>query len=217
MPPRPLPRIVIAITEFAHLMRLAASEVEESICRLAQMSRAAGIHMLISTARSSADIVTGLIKASLPARISFRQPTKRESRAILDANGAESLLGRGDMLFRRPSAEGLIRLHGPWASYHELARRPRTGAARAGQPTTRGSSRTGDSWLPVHCLAASHALSGPAGRPSRICPRSRQIAFCVMSTPASAQTFIARAASGALMTREPPNPVELATRIPRSS
>jgi S-DNA-T family DNA segregation ATPase FtsK/SpoIIIE len=120
--PRPSPRIVIAVDEFAHLMRWAPTEVEESVCRLAQMSRAAGIHLLLATDFPSPDVVTDLIKASVPARISLRQPTRRESRAILDARGAESLLARGDMLYLRPSAEGLIRLHGPRVSDGELAR-----------------------------------------------------------------------------------------------
>src|SRR5947209_18554160 len=94
---RPLPFIVIIIDELADLMMLDQSNVEESITRLAQMARAVGIHLILATQRPSVDVITGLIKANFPARISFRVATKVDSRTILDANGAEALLGRGDM------------------------------------------------------------------------------------------------------------------------
>ncbi len=121
-PPKTLPFIVVVIDELADLMMVAGNEVEESICRLAQMARAVGIHLILATQRPSVDVITGLIKANLPARISFRVSSKIDSRTILDANGAEKLLGRGDMLFLPPSSHRLLRLHGAYISEQESAR-----------------------------------------------------------------------------------------------
>ena len=120
--PKPLPYIVVVIDELADLMMVASNEVEESIARLAQMARAIGIHLLLATQRPSVDVITGLIKANLPARISFRVSSKVDSRTILDGNGAEQLLGRGDMLFLPPASSRLIRVHGPYISEQETAR-----------------------------------------------------------------------------------------------
>ncbi len=120
--PKPLPFIVVVIDELADLMMVAGNEVEESICRLAQMARAVGIHLILATQRPSVDVITGLIKANLPSRISFRVSSKTDSRTILDANGAEQLLGRGDMLFLPPASSRCIRLHGPYISEQESAR-----------------------------------------------------------------------------------------------
>ena len=120
--PRPLPFIVIVIDELADLMMVASIEVEESIARLAQMARAVGIHLILATQRPSVDVITGLIKANLPSRISFRVSSKVDSRTILDGNGAEQLLGRGDMLFLPPATARYIRLHGPYISEQESAR-----------------------------------------------------------------------------------------------
>ena len=120
--PRPLPFIVVVIDELADLMMVASNEVEESICRLAQMARAVGIHLILATQRPSVDVITGLIKANLPSRISFRVSSKTDSRTILDGNGAEQLLGRGDMLFLPPASSRCIRLHGPYISEQESAR-----------------------------------------------------------------------------------------------
>jgi S-DNA-T family DNA segregation ATPase FtsK/SpoIIIE len=117
-----LPFIVVVIDELADLMMVASNEVEESICRLAQMARAVGIHLILATQRPSVDVVTGLIKANLPSRISFRLSSKTDSRTILDANGAEQLLGRGDMLFLPPASSRCIRLHGPYITEQESAR-----------------------------------------------------------------------------------------------
>jgi DNA segregation ATPase FtsK/SpoIIIE, S-DNA-T family len=120
--PKPLPFIVVVIDELADLMMVASNEVEESIARLAQMARAVGIHLILATQRPSVDVITGLIKANLPARISFRVSSKIDSRTILDGNGAEQLLGRGDMLFLPPASSRVIRLHGPYISEQESAR-----------------------------------------------------------------------------------------------
>jgi S-DNA-T family DNA segregation ATPase FtsK/SpoIIIE len=120
--PKPLPYVLVVIDELADLMMVASSEVEESIARLAQMARAVGIHLILATQRPSVDVITGLIKANLPARISFRVSSKVDSRTILDGNGAEQLLGRGDMLYLPPASSRLIRLHGPYISEQEGAR-----------------------------------------------------------------------------------------------
>jgi DNA segregation ATPase FtsK/SpoIIIE, S-DNA-T family len=120
--PRPLPFIVVVIDELADLMMVASSEVEQSIARLAQMARAVGIHLILATQRPSVDVITGLIKANMPTRISFRVSSKVDSRTILDGNGAEALLGRGDMLMLPPASSRLIRLHGPYISEQESAR-----------------------------------------------------------------------------------------------
>jgi S-DNA-T family DNA segregation ATPase FtsK/SpoIIIE len=120
--PRPLPFIVVVIDELADLMMVASNEVEQSICRLAQMARAVGIHLILATQRPSVDVITGLIKANMPSRISFRVSSKVDSRTILDANGAEQLLGKGDMLFLPPASSRFIRLHGPYISEQESAR-----------------------------------------------------------------------------------------------
>ena len=118
---QPLPFIVIIIDELADLMMLDRANVEESITRLAQMARAVGIHLILATQRPSVDVITGLIKANIPTRISFRLATKVDSRTILDTNGAESLLGRGDMLFLPPGTSRLMRLHAPYVSEKETA------------------------------------------------------------------------------------------------
>jgi DNA segregation ATPase FtsK/SpoIIIE, S-DNA-T family len=119
---KPLPFIVLLIDELADLMMVAGNEVEESIARLAQMARAVGIHLILATQRPSVDVITGLIKANLPARISFRVSSKTDSRTILDGNGAEQLLGKGDMLFLPPASSRVVRLHGPYISEQESAR-----------------------------------------------------------------------------------------------
>jgi DNA segregation ATPase FtsK/SpoIIIE, S-DNA-T family len=120
--PRPLPFIVVVIDELADLMMVAGNEVEESICRLAQMARAVGIHLILATQRPSVDVITGLIKANLPARIAFRVSSRIDSRTVLDGNGAEQLLGKGDMLFLPPASSRYVRLHGPYISEQESAR-----------------------------------------------------------------------------------------------
>lgn len=115
-----LPFIVVIIDELADLMMTSGKDVEFSIGRLAQMARASGIHLIVATQRPSVDVVTGLIKANLPSRISYRVGQKIDSKVILDQMGAESLLGRGDMLFTPPGSPGLVRLHAPFASEAEI-------------------------------------------------------------------------------------------------
>jgi S-DNA-T family DNA segregation ATPase FtsK/SpoIIIE len=119
---RPLHYIVIVIDELADLMMVSSHEVEESITRLAQMARAVGIHLILATQRPSVDVLTGLIKANFPSRISFRVAARVDSRTILDSIGAEHLLGKGDMLFLPPGSARLTRIHGAYVSEQEIAR-----------------------------------------------------------------------------------------------
>ncbi|MEO8433532.1 MAG: DNA translocase FtsK [Pyrinomonadaceae bacterium] len=121
-PWKPLPFIVIIIDELADLMMASGHEVEESITRLAQMARAVGIHLVLATQRPSVDVITGLIKANFPSRISYRVSSKVDSRTILDTNGAEQLLGRGDMLFLPPGTSRLVRVHGAYVDESEIGR-----------------------------------------------------------------------------------------------
>jgi S-DNA-T family DNA segregation ATPase FtsK/SpoIIIE len=121
-PWKPLPYIVIIIDELSDLMMASGHEVEESITRLAQMARAVGIHLVLATQRPSVDVITGLIKANFPSRISYRVSSKVDSRTILDANGAEHLLGRGDMLFLPPGTSRLLRVHGAYVDEAEIGR-----------------------------------------------------------------------------------------------
>ena len=118
---RPLPFIVIIIDELADLMMLDGQNVEASITRLAQMARAVGIHLVLATQRPSVDVITGLIKANFPARMSFRVATKIDSRTILDANGAEALLGRGDLLYLPNGSARVHRVHAPFVTEKEIA------------------------------------------------------------------------------------------------
>ena len=119
---QPLPYIIVIIDELADLMIVASREVEESIIRLAQMARAAGIHLVLATQRPSVDVLTGIIKANISARISFQVSSRTDSRTILDANGAEALLGAGDMLMLPPGTAKLQRIHGAYASETEIRR-----------------------------------------------------------------------------------------------
>jgi S-DNA-T family DNA segregation ATPase FtsK/SpoIIIE len=117
---RPLPFILILIDELADLMILEGKNVEESVTRLAQMARAVGMHLVLATQRPSVDVITGLIKANFPARISFRVATRVDSRTILDVMGAEHLLGKGDMLFLPPGSSRLTRVHGAFVTESEI-------------------------------------------------------------------------------------------------
>ncbi|MDY6851460.1 MAG: DNA translocase FtsK 4TM domain-containing protein [Thermodesulfobacteriota bacterium] len=121
-PPQPLPYHIIIIDELADLMVVSAREVEESITRLAQMARAAGIHLILATQRPSVDVLTGVIKANMPTRVSFQVASKIDSRTILDTIGSEKLLGNGDMLFLPPGAGKIQRIHGAYVSEAEIKR-----------------------------------------------------------------------------------------------
>jgi S-DNA-T family DNA segregation ATPase FtsK/SpoIIIE len=130
----PLHYIVIIIDELADLMMVSSHEVEEAITRLAQMARAVGIHLILATQRPSVDVLTGLIKANFPSRISFRVAARVDSRTILDSIGAEHLLGKGDMLFLPPGSARLLRIHGAYVTEKEIARLTAY-LRKAGKPT----------------------------------------------------------------------------------
>jgi S-DNA-T family DNA segregation ATPase FtsK/SpoIIIE len=120
IPKEKLPYIVIIIDELADLMMVGSRDVEVGLARLAQMARASGIHLIIATQRPSVDVLTGVIKANFPTRLSFQVSSKIDSRTIIDSNGAESLLGNGDMLFLPPGTAKLQRIHGAYISEDEL-------------------------------------------------------------------------------------------------
>ncbi len=175
-------------------MMLDRANVEESITRLAQMARAVGIHLILATQRPSVDVITGLIKANIPTRISFRLATKVDSRTILDTNGAEALLGRGDMLFLPPGTSRLMRLHAPYVSEKETAavvrflegpgRRPNTSRASSKSPK---DERVAPGWLrtptptkTTPCSTTPSASSSNSARP----PRRSSSAACASATAA---------------------------------
>jgi S-DNA-T family DNA segregation ATPase FtsK/SpoIIIE len=119
-PEERLPYWIVVVDELADLMMVSAGEVQNSLVRLAQIARAVGIHLIVATQRPSVDVVTGLIKANFPTRIAFQVASKVDSRTVLDANGAEQLLGRGDMIFVPPGAGRPMRVHGCWVADNEV-------------------------------------------------------------------------------------------------
>ena len=162
----PMPYIVVVVDEFADLMIVAGKEIEAAVQRLAQMARAAGIHLIMATQRPSVDIITGTIKANFPTRISFKVASKFDSRTILNEQGAEQLLGQGDMLFSNGTGR-MLRVHGPFVSdeevesdrrlparagraalrrrHHRSPSRRGAGRRRRGRPARRASSTTAPS------------------------------------------------------------------------
>ena len=120
--PRSLPYLVIVIDELADLMLVSSRDTEEYLIRLAQKARASGIHLIVATQRPSVDVITGLIKANFPTRISYQVSARMDSRVILDAMGAERLLGMGDLLFMPPGTSRLKRIHGPFVTEEEVTR-----------------------------------------------------------------------------------------------
>ena len=131
-----IPYVLIIIDELADLMMLERANVEEAVTRLAQMARAVGMHLVLATQRPSVDVITGLIKANFPSRISFRVATRVDSRTVLDVMGAEHLLGKGDMLFLPPGSSRLVRVHGTYRQRSRNQPRGRVLEAASRSPNT---------------------------------------------------------------------------------
>ena len=159
--PAPLPHLVVVVDELADLMLVAAHEVENAVARLAQMARAVGIHLIVATQRPSVDVITGVIKANFPARLSFQVSSKVDSRTILDVNGAEQLLGSGDMLFLPPASSKPVRIHGCFVSEMEI-RRVVKFLSRFEHPATAPLPQAGPEVEREGAPAADDALYGQA-------------------------------------------------------
>jgi hypothetical protein len=211
---------VLIVDELADLMVTVGKEIEVLIQRLSQKSRAAGIHLIMATQRPSVDVITGVIKANLPTRISFNVTSRIDSRTILGEQGAEQLLGKGDMLYK-PNTGAMVRVHGPFVSDEEVERSPITGAARASPNMSMPSPRS-----PRTAASASRTTSPPptirksasTARPARSCSRTRRRAARGSSARwASATTPPPSGSSGWRTTaRRPGQPRRPARDLPRS-
>ena len=169
----PLPRLVVLIDELADMMMTAADEVERALCRLAQLARATGIHLVVATQRPSVDVLTGLIKANFPTRLAFAVASQTDSRVVLDQAGAEKLLGRGDALFVPPEAMKPVRLQGAYVSDDEMEAlvahwsaqgRPRYSQADVDQVTALAQSA--DDETDDELVERAHELADTVGRVS---------------------------------------------------
>jgi S-DNA-T family DNA segregation ATPase FtsK/SpoIIIE len=160
-----LPYIVLVIDELADLMMTAFDEVEHTLCRLAQLARATGIHLIVATQRPSVDVVTGLIKANFPTRLSFALTSQVDSRTILDSAGAEKLLGRGDMLFMPTDASKPKRLQGPFLSDAEIERL-----------VNFWGNQSRPDFMPVHFEDAVQPTTGKKGTEDALLEAARQLA-----------------------------------------
>lgn len=174
----PLPYIVVIIDELADLMMVASRDVEESIGRLAQMARACGIHLILATQRPSVDVLTGVIKANFPARISFSVSSKTDSRTILDSNGAEQLLGKGDMLFLSPGSGRITRIHGSYVSEEDTRK-----------VVNHVRTQKGPQFDMSESLEASSHSEGEAGERDELYQKSIDL---VISTGQASASFIQR-------------------------
>ncbi|MBI4343541.1 MAG: DNA translocase FtsK 4TM domain-containing protein [Candidatus Omnitrophica bacterium] len=174
----PLPYLVIVIDELADLMMIAAQDVESAVARLAQLSRAVGLHMILATQRPSVDVITGVIKANFPARIAFQVASKVDSRTILDANGADKLLGRGDLLFLKPGAAKPVRAQGAYVTDGEIEQVMRF--LKAQQPP----------WYDPGLLESQHQPSGGvAGEKDEMYEQAKEL---VLSTGQASTSLLQR-------------------------
>ena len=161
--PEKMPQIVIIVDELADLMMVAPGEVEDAICRLAQLARAAGIHLIIATQRPSVNVITGLIKANMPSRIAFAVSSGVDSRTILDMNGAEKLLGKGDMLFSPYGMPKPLRVQGAFVSDAEVGAVVEFLSSRSGPSGSEAEQRMAEQMKQVQAAVENASVSEPGG------------------------------------------------------